>query len=124
MASFRDKLFASATTVVAPDEKFQVAIHATTVQSQGGRGGAGVELFSLLVNSNRAIVVTDKRILLCSCARGTGSKIAKVIQVFPRTTKIGPTGDGRNFRTEVLGTTLYISEKSFDLVYQADNSFK
>jgi hypothetical protein len=71
------------------------------------------------ISGYRAIVVTDRRILVCRSGRFSGDLVKKVIRELPRNTKIGP-AKGLWFRCEVLGERLYIGQLFHKDIAEAD----
>jgi hypothetical protein len=128
--SLQDKLRSGATPVLAPGESTQFVIPART-RSPGlsylrripflGIVAALVLLILDLVSNPRAmIVVTDRRILVCSRTRYS-SKAKKVIRELPRKTQIGYDNEVKFwFKTTTLGQSLYIAKRYVDAVGDAD----
>lgn len=119
--SVPERLKANAQRLVAPDETVLVAIPAQTrFDGKGhGRGGLVAYGFGQAVNPNRAIVVTERKILLCQGTPFSRANVKAVLREYPRTTRIGPPPKGRWYRTDAFGEPLYIAKLWFGLIEQA-----
>jgi len=63
---------------------------------------------AIVTKAYRAVVVTDKRILVCQTARFKTTKIEGIIRELPRSTRIGPATGLLFYRCDSLGETLWI----------------
>jgi hypothetical protein len=73
----------------------------------------------IIRNSYRAIVVTDRRILVCRSGRFTVTPVKEILGEFPVTTRIGPPS-GLWYKCESLGEPLYIAKRFHKDVVAAD----
>jgi len=62
----------------------------------------------IVAKSYRAVVVTNRRILVCQTGRLKASRIEGVIRELPRSTRIGP-AKGLWYKCDNLGDTLWIA---------------
>jgi len=120
--AIRDKMRANAGSLLSPGEVVQAVISAKApddslvwvLSSSLGRGA-----------QNRVIIVTDKRIVVCSSGLYRSARIKEVLREVPRGTKIGP-AEGtakvfpRAYRTRSLGEWLYIYPRFWPDVATAD----
>ena len=70
-------------------------------------------------NSYRAIVVTDRRILVFQSSRLATSSLKSVLRALPRSTRIGP-ASGLWYKTEALGELMYINIRFHKDIEAAD----
>ena len=101
----RTKLRQSAAPHLLAGERIQAAFVATTGLAQGGSG-------------YRAVVVTDRRILLFSLSF-TG-KAKDLLGEFDRDTQLGPAHGAMHYATDALGVPLLIHRRFFGDVADAD----
>lgn len=74
----------------------------------------------IVKNANRAVVVTDRRIIVFQSSRMGFSNIKSVKRELPRATRIGPFDAKLWAKTDSLGETLYIHRRFFKDVEAAD----
>ena len=113
---FRRRLRRHAQDLLAPGESIDAVFGAQTV-SPWWR----IMSYSLimLVSGYRAVIATDRRILVCRCGRLRASAIKEVLAELPRQTPIGPLA-GMWARTTALGGRLYIYRRFYKDVDDAD----
>jgi hypothetical protein len=75
----------------------------------------------ILKDSYRAVVVTDRRILLCRSGRISMSPVNEVLRELPRSTRLGP-ASGLWYRSENLGERLYIHKRFHKDIAAADGT--
>ena len=115
--ALRDKIRGNAEHVLEPGETIQVVIPAQTVSQYLA---ALVSLWIIVLRkAYRVVVVTDRRILVCSSGRFRFTPVGEVMAEFPRQTAIGP-AHGLWYRTDALGETLYIAKRFHKDVAEAD----
>ena len=73
----------------------------------------------ILKNRYRAIIATDRRILVLDTGRWAMTKPKSVIRELPRATQIGP-ASGLWYRTDALGEKLYIHKRFHKDIAAAD----
>ena len=74
----------------------------------------------VIKNAYRAVVVTDRRIIVFQSSRWAFSSIKSVKLELPRATRIGPFDAKLWAKTDSLGETLYIHRRFFKDVEAAD----
>jgi hypothetical protein len=114
--ALRDKLRANAAHVLQPGENIQSVFCAQTTSQYFALISYWIILFS---NAYRVVVVTDRRILVCSSGRVTMTPVKEVLRELPRNTRIGPPS-GLWWRCETLGEKLYINKRFHKDVNAAD----
>jgi hypothetical protein len=112
----RDKLRTNAAHLLESGETIQVVFHAQTTSQYFALLSYWI---ILLKNAYRVVVVTDRRILVCSSGRLNPTKVGEVLREVPRDTMIGP-ASGLWYRCESLGERLYIGKNFHKDVAQAD----
>lgn len=114
--ALRETIRKNAEKFLEPGESIQAVIPAQTTS-------AYLALISywiiILSNAYRAIVVTDRRILVCQSGRFRLSPVKKVLHQVPRSTVIGP-AKGLWYRSDNLGERLYINKRFHKDVLAAD----
>lgn len=114
--ALRDKLRANAAHVLQPGENIQSVFCAQTTSQYFALISYWIILFS---NAYRVVVVTDRRILVCSSGRLRMTPVNEVLRELPRNTRIGPPS-GLWWRCETLGEKLYINKRFHKDVNAAD----
>jgi hypothetical protein len=112
----RDKFRANATTLLQPGETIQAVIPAQTVSQYFALISFWIIVFK---KAYRNIVVTDRRILLCTSGRFRISPVNEIVRDYPRELKIGP-AHGLWYRCEAFGDKLYINRRFHKDVAVAD----
>jgi hypothetical protein len=114
--ALRDKLRSNAAPLLQPGETIQSAFCAQTVSAYFALISIWIIIAS---NAYRAVIVTDRRILVCHSGRFTMSPVKAVIAEFPRETRLGEP-DGLWWPMTALGTKLYVHRRFHKDVRQAD----
>lgn len=114
--ALRDKLRANAAHVLQPGENIQSVFCAQTTSQYFALISYWIILLS---NAYRVVVVTDRRILVCSSGRLRMTPVKEVLRELPRNTRIGPPS-GLWWRCETLGEKLYINKRFHKDVNAAD----
>jgi hypothetical protein len=114
--ALRDKLRANAAHVLQPGENIQSVFCAQTTSQYFALISYWIILLS---NAYRVVVVTDRRILVCSSGRLRMTPVKEVLREVPRNTRIGPPS-GLWWRCETLGEKLYINKRFHKDVNAAD----
>jgi hypothetical protein len=109
--AIRDTLRVNAAHLLKPGEVIQAVFSATMTSPWFGP--------LVWISGYRAIVVTDRRILVCRSGRFTDGPVGNVIRKLPRNTRIGP-AKGIWFRCEALGERLYIGQLFHKDIAEAD----
>jgi len=115
--AMRDRISERAAPYLQPGEVIQDAF----------AGQAASPFWSLLSywiiiikNAYRAVVVTDRRIVVFQSSRWGYSNIKSVKRELPRATRLGPPQGTVWYKTEVLGELLYIHRRFFKDIEAAD----
>jgi hypothetical protein len=115
--AMRDRISEKAAPYLQPGEVIQDAF----------AGQAASPFWSLLSywiviikNAYRAVVVTDRRIIVFQSSRWGYSNIKSVKRELPRATRLGPPQGTVWYKTEVLGELLYIHRRFFKDIEAAD----
>lgn len=116
--ALREKLRKNAAALLEPGETIQAVVPAQTVSQYFALISLWIIVFK---NAYRNIVVTDRRILLCSSGRFRLSPVKGVLSEYPRQLKIGP-AHGLWYRCDAFGDKLYINKRFFKDVLMADQS--
>lgn len=74
----------------------------------------------VIKNAYRAVVVTDRRIIVFQSSRWAFSSIKSVKLELPRATRIGPAQGTVWYKSETLGEMLYIHRRFFKDIEAAD----
>jgi hypothetical protein len=114
--AIRDKIAKNATPLLQPGEVIQAVIPGQTISQYFALISYWIIFFK---NAYRVIVVTDRRVLLCSSGRVTMTPVKEVLRELPRATRIGP-ASGLWYKTEALGERLYISKRFHKDIAVAD----
>lgn len=64
----------------------------------------------IVKDSNRAVVATDRRIILAKTSRLRWTKFKEIVAEVPRSTKLGEPS-GLNWKTDALGPTIWINKR-------------
>jgi len=115
--AMRDRISEKAAPYLQPGEVIQDAF----------AGQAASPFWSLLSywiviikNAYRAVVVTDRRIIVFQSSRWGYSNIKSIKRELPRATRLGPPQGTVWYKTEVLGELLYIHRRFFKDIEGAD----
>jgi hypothetical protein len=114
--AIQEKIAANSAQFLEPGERTQSAFAAQTTSSWWILLGV---LPFLLINKNRCVVVTDRRILLLDSGKLTSTKPRSVVRVLHRSTRIGPAA-GLWYVTDALGETLRIHKRFHADIAAAD----
>jgi hypothetical protein len=116
--AIRDKLRANAQHVLQPGETIQSVFCAQTTSQYFALLSYWIILFT---NAYRVVVVTDRRILVCSSGRLRMTPVNEVLRELPRNTQIGP-ASGLWWKSQSLGEQLYINKRFHKDIAAADNN--
>jgi hypothetical protein len=114
--AIRDKIQKNAASVLQSGETIQAVFPGQTTSQYFALISYWIIVFK---NAYRVIVVTDRRILVCSSGRMSMTQVKGVLRELPRATRIGPP-KGLWYKTEALGERLYISKRFFKDIDAAD----
>ena len=114
--AIRDKIAANVQSHLSPGEQIQAVIPAQTFS---GWWAALSWLIVLFKNSYRAVVATDRRILVFDTGKMTMGTPKRLLRELPRATRIGP-ASGLWYKTEALGEKLYVHKRFHKDVAAAD----
>jgi hypothetical protein len=114
--AIREKIRENASALLQPDETIQAVVPAQTVSQYFALISLWIIVYK---NAYRNIVVTDRRILLCSSGRFRLSPVKGILAEYPRQLKIGPV-HGLWYRCDAFGDKLYINKRFFKDVATAD----
>ncbi len=114
--AIRDKIIANSQQFLEPDEQVQAAFGAQTFN---GYWAILSWLIVLFKNSYRAVVVTDRRILVLATGKMAMTKPKELVRALPRNTKIGPVS-GMWAKTTTLGERLYVHKRFHKDIAAAD----
>jgi hypothetical protein len=114
--AIRDKLRENAAPLLQPGETIQSVFCAQTTSQYFALVSVWI---IILTNAYRVVVVTDRRILVCSSGRFRMTPVKEVLRELPRNTRIGPPS-GIWWRSETLGERLYIHRRFHKDVNAAD----
>jgi hypothetical protein len=114
--ALRDKLKENASHLLQTGETVQVVIPARSKSPYVA--GLGL-IVDALLDPNRAIVVTDRRIMLCHAGRVSRMTIKEATNDFRRETRIGP-ASGVWYKCDTLGDRLYIHKRFHKDIAEAD----
>ena len=112
----RDKIRENSQKFLEPGEQIQAVFPAQTLS---GWWNLLSGLISLFMSPYRAVVATDKRILVLKSGKFQAGNPKEVIATLPRATKIGP-ASGVWFKTESLGHKLFIHKRFHKDIAEAD----
>jgi hypothetical protein len=114
--AIRDQLRANAAHHLQPGETVQAVFCAQTTHQYYAFLST---LIIILSDAYRAVVVTDRRILVCRSGRIRISPVKGVLTELPRTTRIGPPG-GLWWRCDTLGERVYVHKRFHKDITAAD----
>ena len=114
--AIRDKIAANAQPHLAAGEQIQAVIPAQTFS---GWWAVLSWLIVLLKSSYRAVVVTDRRILVFDTGKLTMGTPKQLLRELPRATRIGP-ASGLWYKTDALGEKLYVHKRFHRDIAAAD----
>jgi hypothetical protein len=114
--ALRDTLRANAGQLLHPGETIQSVFCAQTTSQYFALISVWI---ILLTNAYRVVVVTDRRILVCSSGRMRMTPVKEILREFPRNTRIGQPS-GLWWRCDSLGERLYINKRFHKDVNAAD----
>jgi hypothetical protein len=114
--AIRDKLSKNAAPLLQPGEVIQATFPAQTTSQYFALISYWIIIFK---NAYRVVVVTDRRILVCSSGRVTMTPVKEVLRELPRATRIGP-ASGLWYKTEALGERLYVNKRFHKDIAAAD----
>jgi hypothetical protein len=115
--AIRDKIIANSQQYLEPGEQVQAAFGAQTFN---GYWAILSWLIVLFKNSYRAVVVTDRRILVLGTGKWSMADPKELIRVVPRATQIGP-AKGMWATTNTLGEKLYVHKRFHKDINTADS---
>ena len=114
--ALRDKLRANAAHLLQPGETIESIFCAQTTSQYFALISVWIIIFT---NAYRVVVVTDRRILVCSSGRFTMTPVKEILRELPRQTKIG-NPSGLWWRCDSLGERLYVHKRFHKDVNAAD----
>jgi hypothetical protein len=114
--ALRDKIAAEAAPHLEPGEQVQHVFAAQAASPQL----AFLSIWIIVIkDAHRAVVATDRRIIVFRTSRWRWTKFKAVERVLPRSTRIGEP-EGLNWKTESLGELLWINKRFHNDVRAAD----
>lgn len=116
--ALRDKLRAAAAPHLEPGEQVQEAFGAQATSPYWSLLSYWIIVFK---DAYRAVVATDRRIIVFRTSRWRWTKFVAVERTLPRSTKIG-TPTGLNWKTGTLGEELWINKRFFKDVLAVDGA--
>ena len=114
--AIRDRIQEKASPFLQPGEQMQAVFAAQTFSQYWAIFGFVIMMFK---NAYRAVVVTDKRIIVFNTGKFSQTNVKSVVRELPRATRIGP-AHGLWYRTEALGERLYIHTRFTKDIAAAD----
>jgi hypothetical protein len=108
----RDKIIENSQQFLQPGEQVQAVIGGQTLN--GWIGG-----IFMIFNNFRAVIATDKRILVLDCGKMRMGKPRSIVRELPRHTQIGPT-KGLWWKCTSLGEKFYVHRRFHKDVEKAD----
>jgi len=112
----RDKMIERVTPFLEPGEQVEQVFAAQTKSPYL----ASITYWLLVVgNPYRVVAVTDRRIVVCSLRRFSGTAVTGIVSEAPLGTRIGP-ATGIWYKTAALGDRLYIHKRFHKDVAAAD----
>lgn len=114
--AIRDTLRTNAAKHLQPGETIQSVFSAQTISAYLSLISYWIVIFR---NAYRVVVVTDRRILVCSSSRFRVTPVRDVLRELPRSTQIGPP-HGIWYKTEALGEKLYVAKRFHKDIEAAD----
>ena len=116
--ALRDSMRDSAAEYLQPGETVQAVFAGQTTSAYFALISFWIIILS---DSYRAIVVTDRRILVCQAGRMSQTKIKGVIRELPRSTRIGPPS-GLWYKSDTLGEKIYFHKRFHSDITRADSA--
>ena len=113
--AIRDKIIENSQQFLQPGEQVQAVIGGQTLSGWWGALSSLVFFW----NNYRAVLATDRRILVLHCGKMRMGAPKSVVAELPRHTKIGPPR-GLWWKCETLGDKLYINKRFHKDVEAAD----
>jgi hypothetical protein len=113
--AIRDKILENSQQFLQPGEQVQAVIGAQTLSGWWGALTALVFFW----NNYRAIIATDRRIIVLHCGKARMGKPQSHVRDVARSTRIGP-ATGLWYKTDALGETLYIHKRFHKDIAAAD----
>jgi len=113
----RDRIQEKAAPFLQPGEVIQ---HCFAAQAASPYWSLLSYWIIIVKNANRAVVATDRRIIVFQSSRMGFSNIKSVKRELPRSTRIGPVDAKLWAKVDSLGETLYIHRRFFKDVEAAD----
>jgi hypothetical protein len=114
--ALRDKIAAAAAPFLEPGETVQTAFGAMGTSPYWSL----LSYWIIIVkDANRAVVATDRRIILFRTARTRWTKFKKIEAEVPRATKLGEPS-GLNWKTSALGPTIWVNKRFHKDVRETD----
>lgn len=114
--AIRDKFAAAAAPYLDPGEEIHAVIGAAATDPTDP---AAMVVKNLKAPAYRALIVTDRRILLFRSRRWAWTRFDALLAQFPRAIRFGEP-DRLTWRTDVLGTPLWIQKRFHGDVRRAD----
>jgi hypothetical protein len=111
----RDKIIEHSQQFLQPGEPVQAVAGAQTLSGWWGALSSLVFFW----NNYRAVIVTDRRILVLACGKFRMGSPKSVVREVPRMTKIGPP-HGLWYKTSALGEKLYFHKRFHKDIEMAD----
>lgn len=113
--ALRDKITENSAQFLQPGEQVQAVIGGQTLSGWWGALSSIVFFW----NNYRAVLATDKRILVLHCGKWRMGKPQSIVRELPRNTKIGP-ATGFWWKSTTLGEKLYVHKRFHKDVAAAD----
>jgi hypothetical protein len=113
--AIRDKIIENSQQYLQPGEMVQAVAGGQTISGWWG----ALSSLAFFWNNYRAVIVTDKRILLLACGKWRMGKPQSVVREIQRNTKIGP-ATGLWYKTSALGEKLYFHKRFHKDIETAD----
>lgn len=114
----RDKIRENAAPYLQPGEQIQAAYAGQTFSQYWALLSV---LILLIKNGYRAVVVTDRRIIVFNTGKFSQAVVKNVVRELPRATVVGP-ATGLWYRTEALGERLYFNKRFHKDINGADGA--
>jgi hypothetical protein len=117
--ALRDKLAAEAQPHLEPGETVQAVLAAQAANPFL----AVLSIWIILIkDAYRAVVATDRRIIVFRTSRWRFTRFKGIERVLDRSTRIGPPSGSVWYRSEVLGEELWVHRRFFGDVEAADTA--
>jgi hypothetical protein len=114
--AIRDSLRANAQPLLQPGETIQAVFSAQTTSQWVALVSFWIIIFR---DAYRAVIVTDRRIIVAKSGRLRTTPVNEVLRELPRATRIGP-ASGLWHKTEALGERLYVHKRFHKDIAAAD----